>query len=154
MIEGAVRACPDSLWSDRTREPEFWYIVFHTLFWLDFYLTASPGRFAPPPPFSSTELDPAGILPERPYTREEMLGYLEHGRTQCRRTIAALTAEEAGRQFTFGSVELPVGELLLYTLRHVQHHAGQLNLMLRQQTGSAPRWVKYSGEPLSGLRGS
>ena len=33
-------------------------------------------------------------------------------------------------------------ELLLYTLRHVQHHPGQLNCILSQHTGSAPRWVK------------
>jgi hypothetical protein len=30
--------------------------------------------------------------------------------------------------------------LFLYNLRHLQH-AGQLNLMLRQRTDSAPRWV-------------
>jgi hypothetical protein len=27
-------------------------------------------------------------------------------------------------------------------MRHVQHHAGQLNLILRQKIDSAPRWVK------------
>jgi hypothetical protein len=32
-------------------------------------------------------------------------------------------------------------ESLLYNTRHVQHHAAQLNLILSQQTGSAPRWV-------------
>jgi hypothetical protein len=32
-------------------------------------------------------------------------------------------------------------ELHLYNLRHVQHHAAQLNLLLRQTIGSAPRWV-------------
>jgi uncharacterized damage-inducible protein DinB len=32
-------------------------------------------------------------------------------------------------------------ELLLYNLRHVQHHAGQLHLLLRQTTDDAPRWV-------------
>lgn len=35
----------------------------------------------------------------------------------------------------------PDEELLLYNMRHVQHHTGQLNLILRQKTGSAPRWV-------------
>lgn len=33
------------------------------------------------------------------------------------------------------------GELLLYNMRHVQHHAAQLNMLLRQATDSAPRWV-------------
>jgi uncharacterized damage-inducible protein DinB len=32
-------------------------------------------------------------------------------------------------------------ELLLYNMRHVQHHAAQLNLILRQTIDSAPRWV-------------
>jgi hypothetical protein len=30
---------------------------------------------------------------------------------------------------------------MLYNLRHVQHHAAQLNLILRQVTDSAPDWV-------------
>jgi len=32
-------------------------------------------------------------------------------------------------------------EILLYNLKHVQHHAGQLNLLLRQETGEAANWV-------------
>src|SRR5687767_7015822 len=32
-------------------------------------------------------------------------------------------------------------EALLYNMRHVQHHAAQLNLLLRQATNSAPDWV-------------
>jgi len=41
----------------------------------------------------------------------------------------------------FRRFELSFAELLLYNMRHVQHHAGQLNLMLRQETDSAPGWV-------------
>jgi hypothetical protein len=37
-------------------------------------------------------------------------------------------------------------ELLLYTMRHVQGHASQLNLVLGQKTGSAPVWVAWAGE--------
>jgi uncharacterized damage-inducible protein DinB len=32
-------------------------------------------------------------------------------------------------------------EIALYNLRHVQHHTGQINLLLRQNTGNAPEWV-------------
>jgi len=40
-------------------------------------------------------------------------------------------------------------ELLLHNLRHVQHHGGQLNLILCQQTGGdAPRWVARAKEVL------
>jgi hypothetical protein len=33
-------------------------------------------------------------------------------------------------------------------MRHIQHHVGQLNLVLRQTVDSAPRWVRKSGTPL------
>ena len=141
MLENAVTACPDGLWSDRSQHPEYWYVAFHTLFFLDFYLSDSPERFRPPAPFTLDELDPRGILPERPYTKEELRAYLEHGRKKCRDVIRALTDERARERRRFGSAEASVHEVLLYSMRHVQHHAAQLYLILRQRTDSAPRWV-------------
>ena len=141
MIENAVHACPGHLWSDRSQRPEFWYLTFHTLFWLDLYLTRPDETFAPPAPFNLDELDPAGILPEQPYTKDEMQMYLEHGRNKCRATIEALTDEQARQRHGCKGLAMTFAESLLYNMRHVQHHAAQLNLILRQQTGSAPPWV-------------
>jgi hypothetical protein len=58
MLDNALRACPDELWRDRlwddpSERPEysqFWYRVYHTLFWLDLYLTGAEEGFAPPAP--------------------------------------------------------------------------------------------------------
>jgi len=104
--------------------------------------------FAPPAPFTLDEFDPAGLLPERPYTKDELQRYLEHGRRKCRARIAALTEESAREARKFGSVEGTVAELLIYNLRHVQHHTAQLNLLLRQETDSAPTWVGRTKTPL------
>lgn len=142
MLENAINACPEKLWSDRTKKHEFWYMVYHTLFWLDFYLSDRADGFRPPEPFTLGEMDPAGVLPERVYTKAELLTYLEHGRRKCRTVIDAMTDEKAARIFKFGTLDLSFGELLLYNMRHVQHHAAQLNLLLRQNIDSAPRWVK------------
>jgi hypothetical protein len=141
MLENAVVACPENLWSDRSRQPEFWYLVYHTLFYLDLYLSDSVEGFAPPQPFTLDEMDPRGILPERVYTKEELQTYLEHGRRKCRARIASLTDEKTRERCVFWSLEASVVEMLLYNMRHVQHHAAQLNLILRQQTDSAPAWV-------------
>jgi len=35
------------------------------------------------------------------------------------------------------------------TCRHVQHHAAQLNMLLRQKTDSAPRWVSKGGQKIN-----
>jgi hypothetical protein len=153
MLENALLACPDEVWSDpahRAAEQEFWYLAYHTLFFLDYYLSESADGFAPPAPFALAELDPAGILPERVYTKDELHAYLEHGRKKCRATIAALTDERARQRCGFERPDVSVAELLLYTMRHVQHHAAQLNLILRQTTGSAPRWVGKTKRGLSG----
>ena len=95
MLERAIDACPGTLWGDRSKAPEFWYTAFHTLFYLDLYLSESTTGFAPPAPFTLDEMDERGILPERVYTKEELKRYLDHGRDKCRTTIATMSAERA-----------------------------------------------------------
>src|SRR5438876_10943377 len=125
MLENALLACPSTHWNGRLwsdpEDPEsaaFWYITYHTLFWLGLYLTGSLEGFAPPAPFTLAELDPAGVLPERPYTRDELHAYLVHLRKKCQTTIAGLSDEKAQQQVAFSWVgEKPISffELLLYT---------------------------------------
>lgn len=146
MLENAIRACPDAVWSDRGREPQFWYLAYHTLFWLDLYLGGAVEGFAPPAPFTLSELDPDGRLPERAYSKDELLVYLDHCRAKCRATVGALSDRTAAAMHRFRWGEVNTLGLLLYNLRHVQHGAAQLNLVLRQTTDSAPRWVT-SAEP-------
>ncbi|HEX6910976.1 MAG TPA: DinB family protein [Longimicrobium sp.] len=150
MLENAITACPDALYSDRAQRPEFWYVVYHTLFFLDFYLSEREEGFAPPPPFTLDELDPAGVLPERVYTKDELLRYLRHGREKSRALVEGLTDERAAEVRPFLGREWTVLEWLLLSLRHVQHHTAQLNLILRQQTDSAPGWVSQTQHPLDG----
>jgi hypothetical protein len=138
----ALRTCPDELWEARLWEDEpdqwvaagfaaYWYLGYHTLFWLDLYLTGAEEGFAPPAPFDLVEMEANETLP-RIYTREELLGYLALCRQRCQDTIATLSSEEAYRICRFPWGEVPFAELLLYTLRHVQEHAAQLRMFLGQ----------------------
>lgn len=139
-LENAITTCPAHLWSNCSKQPEFWYLTYHTLFFLDYYFSDNADRFAPPAPFTLSELDPTGILPERVYSKEELLTYLEFGKDKCRKYIEALT-EESNMKPSIMRPTVTETELLFYTMRHVQHHAAQLNLILRQETNSAPAWV-------------
>jgi hypothetical protein len=148
MFEKALLACPDELWEvrlwDEPRLPrisEFWNICFHTLFWLDLYLSGSVDGFLPPAPFTLDELDPAGVVPERPFSKVELQDYLEYTRKKCQATIEALTAEQAQQKCVFPWGEVTYTALLLDNMRHVQEHAAQLNLILGQKIGWAPRWI-------------
>jgi uncharacterized damage-inducible protein DinB len=143
----ALRKCPDQLWEKRLWEDEpdqwvaagfsaFWYLCYHTLFWLDLYLTGAEEGFAPPAPFDLVEMEEGETLP-RTYTRAELLGYLETCRRRCQETIRDLSIEQAHRICQFAWGELTFAELLLYTMRHVQEHAAQLHMFLGQQAGKS-----------------
>lgn len=150
MLENAIVECPDDVWGDRAARPEYWYTAYHTLFFLDFYQSDVLDGFAPPAPFTLSEMDPSGVLPDRVYTKDELLAYLAHGREKCRASIAALTDERARSPRVLPWVEMSAIELYLDNMRHVQHHTAQLNLVLRQRIDSAPRWVSRTKRPLGG----
>jgi len=150
MLENAIVACPEDLWGDRSVYHEYWYWVYHTLFFLDYYSSGTDKGFAPPSPITLSELDPAGGMPERVYTKDEMLSYLNYGRNKSRAAIVSLTDDNANERCDFNRPELTIAELLLYNMRHVQHHTAQLNLLLRLRINSAPKWVGKTKIKLSG----
>jgi hypothetical protein len=154
MLGDALRDCPDALWEKPlwADEPDqwvaagfsaFWYLGYHTLFWLDLYLTGAEEGFAPPAPFDLVEMEGGETLP-RTYSREELLGYLSVCRRRCQATIGAMTGEQAGRICRFPWGELTFAELQLYNMRHVQEHAAQLHMFLGQEVGRATGGVAQS----------
>lgn len=151
-LDNAIAACPDALWDEAATSPyrRFWYLAFHALYFVDRYLSGADEPFAPPAPFTRSEDDPAGLLPERTYTRAELRAYAEHARRRARDVFGGLTESEARRSHRFPWGEMAFDELQLYSLRHAQHHAAQLNLVLRQRTDSAPGWVFRGRAPASG----
>lgn len=150
-VGAALRNCPDELWEKHLWEDQpdqwvaagfsaFWYLGYHTLFWLDLYLTGAEEGFAPPAPFDLVEMEPDEALP-RTYTRAELLRYCEYCRARCQETLDALSNEQAHRLCRFPWGELPYAELQLYNLRHVQEHGAQLHMFLGQQAGKSAGWV-------------
>lgn len=151
MLGDALRACPDELWEKQLWEDQpdqwvakgfskFWYLGYHTLFWLDLYLTGAEEGFTPPTPFDLVEMEANETLP-RTYTRTELLGYLEVCRQRCQETLVTMSSEQANRLCRFAWGEVPFAELQLYNLRHVQEHAAHLGMFLGQQAGKSTRWV-------------
>jgi uncharacterized damage-inducible protein DinB len=147
MLENAINACPDEQWDNASR---FWYLAYHTAFWTDYYLSETPMEkdYRPPKPFTLSEFED-GQLPERVYTRAEVLHFLQHDRQRLQRQLQDTTAEELlEKRFTSEYKNFSLFELLLYNMRHVQHHAAQLNLLLRQGGATPPDWVSRTKKSL------
>ncbi|MCV2485548.1 DinB family protein [Flavobacterium sp. SH_e] len=140
MLESSILVCPDRFWDKK----DFWYSVYHTIFWLDYYSSVEPDAFSPLQPFSLSELDPDGILPERVYSKQELLVYLEYSRKKCYFLIDNLTDETSKERFITKYKNYSRIEIILYNMRHVQHHVGQLNLVLRQNEDVAGEWVSQT----------
>ena len=86
-----------------------------------------------------------GVLPERPYTKEELHAYLASTRQKCHTTLVALTDAQARQACEYPWAKgqaVSFLELQLYNMRHVQEHAAQLNLFLGQSASDgASDWV-------------
>lgn len=146
MLENAITACPDELWDNNTK---FWYIGYHTLFFLDYYLSDTPKEkeYRPPAPFTLSEFEE--VMPERIYTKAELLKYLVIGRQKCHELLKKYSAKELQeKRFVSEYKDFTLFELLLYNMRHVQHHTGQLNFLLRKGINEAPDWVSRTQKSL------
>ena len=146
MLKNAIESIPEDHWETDKR---FFYMAYHTLVFLDYYLTIPPKGFSSPLPFTidQTGNKPDGaiddVVPDRIYSKKELLDYLRASREKCHRIITGLTDEKLNEKWIEedDDREFVFLELLLYNMRHVQHHAAQLNLLLRQATNNAPDWV-------------
>ncbi len=153
MLIHTLSYSPTDYWQTDSR---FYYMAFHSCLFLDYYSTFPPSHFAPPLSFAPTEAAqrPVGaiddLIPDRLYSRQELLNYLFHSREKCESLIQGLTAEKLLDRFTEGDEEgdmdYPILEILLYNLRHTQHHVAQLNLMIRQDFDQHMPWSFRAGD--------
>ncbi|HRI20075.1 MAG TPA: DinB family protein [Panacibacter sp.] len=147
MLNNAIALYPEDYWNTNKK---IFYQAYHVLVFLDYYLTIPPPEnFSSSLPFTITE--PSGmpehaiddVVPNRLYSKEELLDYLQLSREKCRSVIAGLTEEKIQERWIEeeGGMNYAVLEILLYNMRHVQHHAAQLNMLLRQELNKATGWV-------------
>ena len=143
MLLGAIEACPDDLWtSDRYVNP-FWHVAYHTLFFTHLYLQPTEADFVPwshqRPGYHRLGPAAAAAGPLTPYTADEVRAYWR----ECQAMVDAavdrldLAAPESG----FSWYPISKLEHQLVSIRHIQHHSGQLSDRLRQSIGHGVAWV-------------
>ncbi len=146
MLESAIIQCPDDLWVDHKFENKFWHIAYHAIFYTHLYIHVSEEEFTPwgktienynfmgPMPWPPYEKPEIG----EPYTKDEVLEYLEFFRGQIDERVDELDLEgESG----FSWIPLNKMELQFYNIRHLQSHAGELNERLNAETEGGVEWV-------------
>lgn len=156
MLKNEVALCPDELWQN---EKKFFYMAYHTAIFLDYYLTQPVKDFKPALPYTIIDASklPAGaiddVIPDRFYTRQEIIDYLNAAREKCKKLITLSSSDKLmQRWIEDDEINLhglcpsivenyTILEILFYNFRHVQHHVAQLNFILRQKIDKAVDWV-------------
>lgn len=151
MLNECVRACPDGLWDTPIAKYPFWHVAYHTLCFVDCYLSISNEAFAREldgRAREGSELHPLGLAeleeeyPSRRFERPEILAYVELCRGKLRAALAAETRDSLAGPSGFSWLPFSRLELHLYNIRHVQHHTGQLGAALRRNAVAVGGWVK------------
>jgi len=149
MLINVISNCPDNYLATNKR---FYYLAYHSVIFLDYYLSIPPKDFSPILTFTIKDEDqrpPESIgdmIPDKIYSRQELIDYVKHSRLKCEKLIESLTDDEKlNIRFTEGNEEgdmdYPILEILLYNMRHTQHHTGQLNLIMQQDLNKHLEWA-------------
>ncbi|WP_194777914.1 DinB family protein [Pararhodonellum marinum] len=153
MLINVVSNCPVNYLEQNRR---FYYIAFHSAIFLDYYLTIPPKDFKPILDFThKDEKDKPkeaidDLIPKKIYNKQEIVEYLRQSREKCKQLIYSLTYENQNKRFKEGNepndMDYPVLEILLYNMRHTQHHTAQLNMLLRQDIDKHLEWSFRAGD--------
>ena len=146
-LNACIEQCPDPAWESRVVNLKFCQVVFHTLFFTDYYLGQNAEALREQSFHEANkayfrdyeELDdrPQQLTYDKPTTRL----YLEHCRQKAGTTIAAETTESLSAACQFMRRDFTRAELYVVNIRHIHHHAAQLSLRLRTDHSEVIAWV-------------
>jgi hypothetical protein len=143
MLNDCVQMCPAHLWETPVARYPFWLVAYHTLCFVDLYLSPGEQAFQYHPVFhpkGGAEFDDE--YPSRSFTQGELTTYLQLVRQKALDAFASETAESLQGPANFPRRNFTRAELHVYNLRHLQHHTGQLSAHLRRHDSAIdPRWI-------------
>lgn len=155
MLRQSIEACPAELWERPAARMGYWYIGYHALFFVDHDLHPSAVEFTSPW-FDEHEYELTDVPPpfENPYSKADILAYLDRCLSKVGEVLEALGRGGSPDLRGGRRLRIPAFEVVLYELRHVQHHAAQMNALLRAEGAEPPRWVRRieGSGPESGWR--
>ena len=150
MLKQAINACPQALWNSPQDKIPFWHVAYHAVFYAHLYVQESEQTFVPwekhrqEYQFRGQVPWPPHAAPNigEPYSREEVQTYLAFCQQQMRAILPNLNLEGES-----GFYWLPFNklELQIYSIRHIQQHAGELMERLGSREGIELDWVGSQG---------
>ncbi|MCG8569352.1 MAG: DinB family protein [Spirochaetes bacterium] len=143
-----INNCPDNEWQQTHGDSPYSQVVFHTLFYTDYYLERTEETFKDQPfHLNNKELfkdyeELEDRIPKHLYTKEECHLYLKHCVDKCKTQLPQEDTELLNGPSGFShKPDINRAEIHIYNTRHIQHHAAQLGLRVQKIINKELQWV-------------
>lgn len=136
MLREAIAKCPEDQW--RQGRHDFFIparLAFHAVQSIDFHLDARPKEF----PWNRFGIDWEECPAEALLSQPALLDYLDEVQAKAEGRVEVMGVEGLLGPDYAGFFPTAL-EHVLYTLRHVQHHLGQINAELKTRGLSPAKW--------------
>ena len=146
MVHQCVKACRPEHWEGKIANDTFRQVAYHTLFCTDMYLSISEDKFQPRD-FHRIGGDERAPTISPGLSQEETLAYAILCRQKVGESLAIESIESLKGPSGFSWRQISRGELHIYNIRHIQHHAGQFSAYLRRVDGALrdPKALPWNG---------
>jgi hypothetical protein len=148
-----IEHCPEDQWQESHGDYPFSQVVFHTLFFCDFYLSGSMAEFkgqtyhSAHPGFFKDYEEFENRLPVNLYERDAIVGYFDFCKRKAYSVLEGSSDGQLHATAHHKKGTMSVLELVVYLTRHIQHHAAQLGLRLQVLTGNEMPWFSKGTAP-------
>jgi hypothetical protein len=141
MLAQIIESCPESLWAAQTDGGPLWQHVMHALIGVQFWFREASERFAPPD-FGKGPVPDLGTAPSFDVEKGPTTAYLQHIQSRAEAFFGSL---DDGRLHSGSSIyeKCTYADLILGQTRHIQHHVGYCNRILRDGGRPAAKWLGY-----------
>ena len=147
MLETLVEVCPDNVWCGTFNEIPFWYQVYHTVYFFDYWFRADSNGAG----FPSMPLDPR-IPPEFErdipadtfVSRETLREYLRLIKEKLNRIFAKITESDLALPAFAQEPEVTLLDAIFSQTRHIMYNIGYCNGILRGLNLAEADWYAYN----------
>ena len=150
MLRTAIQVTPADVWNSENYENRTWRLAYHTLHVTKMYLASSLDTFSAweeaiegAESLGGSWEDPdTPVVVEGVHSSDELVVFLESLLEELPEAVAALPLEaDSGFDwYPFSRLELH-----LNSIRHIQHHAGQIIERVRSHGVTGIEWVSGAG---------
>ena len=150
-LSNIINKCPNSLWEDESKNPSFYKIIYHILYFADLYLSrtkeersAFKPRFEHAEDFSISKENFGSAYWKKPLTKEECNSYLSEIRNKAQVFFKQVSISELISEPIFDWHGSSLLGSLIYDIRHIMLHIGALQGRLRLAGIEEHLWVGKS----------